>query len=95
MDDDKPHTPEENALSEDSINIIHASLPWKWCTVHDSQESILRQVILIFIDNMITGVLLIISPLQISHQLPLVISYDKYGVLVMLQIQSRATYSAW
>lgn len=94
MDDDKNHTSEGNTLSEASISGINASLPWKWCTVHDSRESQLRQVILILIDNMITGVLLIISPLQVSHQLSLVISYDKHGALVTLQIQPRVTYNA-
>lgn len=93
MDDDKKHTPEGNTLSEASISSVNASLPWKWCTGHESREIQLRQVILIFIDNMITGVLLIISPLQISHQLSLVISYDKHGALVTLQIKPRVTYN--
>lgn len=94
MDDDKKHTPEGNTLSEASTSGINASLPWNWCTIYDSRESQLRQVILIFIDNMITGVLLIISPLQVSYQLSLVISYDKHGALVTLQIQSTVTYNA-
>lgn len=46
---------------------------------------------LIFIDNMITGVLLIISPLQVSHQLSLIISYDKHNALVTLQMQPGVT----
>lgn len=54
----------------------------------------LRQVILIFIDNMITGVLVIISPLKIFHQLSLIISYDKHSGLVILQIQPRFAYNA-
>lgn len=94
MDDDRKYTPEVNALSEASIRSINASLPWKWSTVHDSRESQLRQVILIFIDNMITGVLLIISPLQVSHQLSLIILNDKQGALVTLWIQPRVIYNA-
>lgn len=95
MDDDKKHTPEGNTLSEASISGVNASLPWKWCRVHDSRESQMRQVILIFIDNMIAGVLLIISPLQVSHQLSLIISYDKHGAPVTLQIQPGVTYNAY
>jgi len=94
INDDKKHTPEGNILSEASINSINASLPWKRWTVHDSRESQLRQVILIFIDNKITGVLLIISALQVSHQLSLMISYDKHIALVTLQIQPRLTIRA-
>lgn len=57
----KKHTPEGNTLSKANISGINTSLPWKLCTLHDSRESQLRQTILIFIDNMITGVFLIIS----------------------------------
>lgn len=53
----------------------------------------LRQLILNFVDNTITGVLLIISPLQVSHQLSLIILYDKHGALVTLQIKPRVTYN--
>lgn len=79
MDDDKKHTPEGNTLSEANINSMNVLLPWKWCTVHDSRKSQLRQAILIFIDNMITGVLSIISPLRVSHKLSLIFSHDKHS----------------
>lgn len=35
----KKHTPEVNTLSETSISSVNASLPWKWCTGHDSREN--------------------------------------------------------
>lgn len=73
---------------------INVSLPWKWCTVHDSRKSQLRQAILIFIDNMITGVFSIISPLQVSHQLSLIISHDEHKALVTLQMQRGVSYNA-
>lgn len=94
MEDDKKYTPERNMLSKASIKSMNVSLPWKWCTVHDSRKSQLRQAILIFIDNMITGVLSIISPLQVSHQVSLIISHDKHNALVTLQMQRGVTYNA-
>lgn len=90
----KKHTPEGNTLSKASISGINVSLPWKWCIVHDSRKSQLRQAILIYIDNMITGVLSIISPLQVSHQMSLIISHDRHNPLVTLQMQPGVTYSA-
>lgn len=89
MDDDKKHTPEENTLSKTNISGMNVLLPWKWCTVHDSRRSQLRQAILIFMDSMITGVLSIISPLQVFHQLSLIISHDKHSTCDI----SNATWS--
>lgn len=64
------------------LSCINASLAQKLWAPHDSRESHLRQPILIFIDNMITGVLFNhLTALCPPHQLSLTILCDKYALL--------------
>lgn len=67
------------------LHDINASLPWKWWASCDARESQLRQPVLIFIDNMLTGVLFNhFTTLRPLRQLSLAIFCNKPDVLAIL-----------
>lgn len=75
------------------LHDINASLPWNWWASCDARESQLRQPVLIFIDNMLTGVLFNhFTTLHPLRQLSLAIFCNEPDVLAILGKTQRKVW---